>query len=209
MTQIIFTIYYKGSEVGDLAPDFSAEALGADGKFFDFKLSSLNGKYVVLLFYPLDFTFVCPSELLAFSENAQKFRDAGAEVVGISVDSKFTHLAWTQTPKKEGGLGSPLNFPLVSDITHEISKAYNLYWHNKGHSKRGLVIVSPKGFVSSKMVNDDPVGRSWEETLRVVEALVHHDAHPDEVCPAGWKKGGKTIKEHPVHKKDYFSSVYN
>ena len=151
---------------------------------------------------------MCPSELIAFSDNAEKFQAAGAEIIGVSVDSKFTHLAWTQASRKEGGLGGPLKFPLVADLTHQISKDYNVYWKKAGHSKRALVIISDKGVIRSKVVNDDPVGRSWEETLRVVEALIHSDTHPGEVCPAGWHKGGKTIKVGPTEKLEFFSSTY-
>lgn len=125
------------------------------------------------------------------------------------MDSKFTHLAWSQTSRKEGGLGGPLNFPLVSDLTHQISKDYNVYWHQKGYSKRGLVIISDKGIVRSRVINDDPVGRSWEETLRVVDALIHSDKNPGEVCPAGWHKGGKTIIDNPKDKLKYFNAVNN
>ena len=155
----------------------------------------------------MDYTFVCPSELVGFSDNYAKFQEAGAQILGISVDSKFTHLAWSNTSRKEGGLGAPLNFPLVSDLTHQISKDYHMYWNNAGHSKRGLVIISDKGVIRSVMVNDDPVGRSWEETLRVIQAFKHNDANPNEVCPLGWTKGAKVITPNPKDKLNYFNSV--
>eukprot|EP01091_Cochliopodium_minus_P013226 TRINITY_DN420_c0_g1_i2.p1 TRINITY_DN420_c0_g1~~TRINITY_DN420_c0_g1_i2.p1 ORF type:complete len:201 (-),score=66.07 TRINITY_DN420_c0_g1_i2:61-663(-) len=197
----------NGWDIGDNATDFTAEAVNAKGEFEDITLSKLRGKYVVLLFYPLDFTFVCPSELVGFSDNYSKFQEAGADILGISVDSKFTHLAWTNTSRKDGGLGGPLNFPLVSDLTHQISKDYRVYWEKSGYSKRGLVIISDKGVVRSRVINDDPVGRSWEETLRVIQAFKHNDTNPNEVCPLGWTKGSKVIIANPKDKLSYFNSV--
>ena len=193
--------------VGDNAIDFTAEAVNSKGEFENITLSNLRGKYVVLLFYPLDYTFVCPSELVGFSDHHAEFEKENCQILGVSVDSKFTHLAWCNTPRKEGGLGGPLNFPLVADQTHQISRNYNCYWEKVGHSKRGLVIISDKGVVRSVVINDDPVGRSWQETLRVVSAFRHNDANPNEVCPLGWTKGAKVIIPNPKDKLQYFNSL--
>ena len=138
------------------------------------KLTDYAGKYLVLLFYPLDFTFVCPTEIIAFSDRAAEFHALNAQVVGISTDSRFTHLAWINTPRKEGGLGH-VNIPLLSDMTHQMSKDYGVYLEHLGHSLRGLFIIDSKGIVRQITMNDLPVGRSVDETIRLVQAFQYAD----------------------------------
>jgi len=167
----------------------------------------VNGefKYLVFFFYPLDFTFVCPTEIIAFSDRANEFRAINTEVVGVSVDSQFTHLAWIKTPRKDGGLG-PLNIPLLSDLTHKISRDYGVFLEDAGHTLRGLFIIDGKGTLRQITMNDLPVGRSVDETLRLVQAFQYTDQH-GEVCPAGWKPGADTIIPDPNDKLKYFNKV--
>jgi len=183
------------------APDFEGTAV-INSSFKPLTLSDFRGKYLVFFFYPLDFTFVCPTEILAFNDRVEEFRKINAEVVACSVDSHFTHLAWINSPRKEGGLG-PLKIPLLSDITHKISKDYGVYLEDLGHSLRGLFIIDDKGILRQMTMNDLPVGRSVDETLRLVQAFQYTDAH-GEVCPAGWKPGADTIIPDPEAKKKYF-----
>merc|ERR1739838_31465 len=189
------------ARIGKEAPDFEAEAV-VDGDFQKVILSDYRGKYVVFFFYPLDFTFVCPTEIIAFSDRVDEFRKIGAEVIGASVDSHFTHLAWTKTPRKEGGLGK-MNIPLVSDLTKEISRNYGVLLEDQGITLRGLFIIDPQGVVRQITINDLPVGRSVDETLRLVQAFQYVDKN-GEVCPAGWKPGKDTIIPNPVDKIKYF-----
>ncbi|KAA0194172.1 Thioredoxin peroxidase-like 2 [Hyalella azteca] len=172
------------------APSWEATAV-VDGQFKDLKLSDYRGKYLVFFFYPLDFTFVCPTEILAFNDRIEEFRKINTEVVACSVDSHYTHLAWTKTPRKEGGLGR-LNIPLVSDITKKISQDYGVYLEDQGISLRGLFIIDDKGILRQMTLNDLPVGRSVDETLRLVQAFQFTDSH-GEVCPAGWTPGDATV----------------
>jgi len=189
------------ARIGKPAPDFTADAVvGQD--FQSVSLSAYKGKWVVLFFYPLDFTFVCPTEILAFSDRAAEFSKLGAEIIGVSVDSKFSHLAWINTPRKEGGLGGPLNYPLVSDLKKTISVDYDVLL-DEGFSLRGLFIINPSGNVVQITKNDPPVGRSVDETLRLLQAFQFVEKH-GEVCPAGWTPGAATIKPDPVGAKDYF-----
>ena len=155
------------------APYFSGTAV-QNGEFVNLKLTDYAGKYLVLLFYPLDFTFVCPTEIIAFSDRAAEFHALNAQVVGISTDSRFTHLAWINTPRKEGGLGH-VNIPLLSDMTHQMSKDYGVYLEHLGHSLRGLFIIDSKGIVRQITMNDLPVGRSVDETIRLVQAFQYAD----------------------------------
>jgi len=189
------------ARIGKEAPDFEAEAV-VNGDFQKVKLSDYRGKYVVFFFYPLDFTFVCPTEIIAFSDRVDEFRKIGAEVIGASVDSHFTHLAWTKTPRKEGGLGK-MNIPLVSDLTKEISRNYGVLLEDQGIALRGLFIIDPQGVVRQITLNDLPVGRDVDETLRLVQAFQYVDKH-GEVCPAGWKPGKDTIIPNPSDKIKYF-----
>ena len=193
------------------APTFTNVNAVTDGKFAKLSLSDFAGKYVVLLFYPFDFTYVCPTELIAFSDAAPQFAALGAQVLGISTDSHFTHLAWTKTARTEGGLGS-MQYPLVADISKDISRSYGVLVEDPsddlyGAALRGLFIIDGKGTIRSIQINDAPVGRSVEETLRLVQAFKHTDEH-GEVCPAGWKPGAKTIVPDQVEKIKYFSEAY-
>jgi peroxiredoxin (alkyl hydroperoxide reductase subunit C) len=171
----------------------------------DITLSQYRGKYVVLFFYPLDFTFVCPTEITAFSDRYSEFSSINTEVLGVSVDSQFSHLAWLQTDRKEGGLGD-LTYPLVSDLKKEISEAYNVLT-DEGIALRGLFIIDREGVIQHSTINNLAFGRSVDETLRVLQAIQYVQDNPDEVCPAGWKPGEKTMKPDPTGSKEYFSAV--
>ncbi|MCA9506973.1 MAG: peroxiredoxin [Myxococcales bacterium] len=174
------------------APDFSAEAVLQSGDFKEITLSSFRDKkYVALFFYPLDFTFVCPSEIIAFSKRTQAFEALNTQILGISVDSKFSHYAWRNTPLEKGGIGA-IDFPLISDITKEISRDYGVLV-NDSVALRGTFIIDMKGIVRHATLNDLPIGRNVDETLRVIEALQHTEKH-GEVCPAGWTKGKQSMK---------------
>lgn len=169
------------------APDFTAPAVLADGTIKDdFKLSELKGKYVVLFFYPLDFTFVCPTEIIAHDKRIKDFKARGVEVVGVSIDSHFSHHAWRSTARNQGGIGG-VQFPLVADISHEITKAYGIE-HPIGVALRGSFLIDKQGIVQHQVVNNLPLGRNVDEMLRVVDALQFTEEH-GEVCPAGWEKG--------------------
>jgi len=187
-----------------LAPDFEGEAV-VDGEFKHVKLSDYFGKYLVLLFYPLDFSFVCPTELIAFGDRIAEFHAIGADVVAVSVDSKYSHLAWTNQPRSQGGLGK-IALPLVSDITKSIAKDYGVLvteGPDAGVSLRALFIISDKGVVRQATTNDLPVGRNVDETLRLVKAFQFTDTH-DVVCPAGWVPGDDVMKAHPTGSLSYF-----
>jgi len=188
--------------IGKPAPAFTAEAV-VDSDFQQVSLSDYKGKYLVFFFYPLDFTFVCPTEIIAFSDRVEEFRKIGAEVVAASVDSHFTHLAWTKTPRKEGGLGK-MNIPLVSDLTKSISRDYGVLLEDQGITLRGLFIIDPNQVIRQITINDLPVGRDVDETLRLVQAFQYVDKH-GEVCPAGWKPGKATIIPDVNDKIKYFS----
>jgi len=183
------------------APDFEATAVVPGGEFKTIKLSDYKGKYVVFFFYPLDFTFVCPTEIIAFSDRVKEFNDINCEVIACSVDSHFSHLAWTELPRKKGGLG-PMNIPIVADLSKNISTDYGILL-SAGISLRGLFIIDDKGVLRQITVNDLPVGRSVDETLRLVQAFQFVDKH-GEVCPAGWKPGSDTIKPGVKESQEYF-----
>jgi peroxiredoxin (alkyl hydroperoxide reductase subunit C) len=185
------------------APDFKAEAL-AGKTFKEIQLADYKGKWVALFFYPLDFTFVCPTEIVAFSERYEDFKKLGCEVLGCSVDSKFTHLAWTNTPRKEGGLGE-IKYPLLADITKKIARDYGVLV-NDAVALRGLFLINPKGKVAYAVVHDLGVGRSVDETLRVLKAFQQVEK-TGEVCPANWSEGKKTMKADPVKSKEYFAAA--
>jgi peroxiredoxin 2/4 len=191
--------------VGQSAPDFTATAV-VDQEFKTIKLSDYRGKYVVLFFYPLDFTFVCPTEITAFSDRYEEFKQLGTEVLGVSVDSEFSHLAWIQTDRRSGGLGD-LSYPLVSDIKKEISAAYNVLDPEAGIALRGLFIIDKEGVIQHSTINNLSFGRSVDETLRTLQAIQYVQSHPDEVCPAGWQPGQKTMNPDPVKAKEYFAAV--
>jgi len=191
------------AQIGKPAPSFSGITAVVNGEFKDVSLSDFKGKYVILLFYPLDFTFVCPTEITAFSDRIAEFRALNAEVLGVSVDSHFTHLAWIKTPRREGGLG-PVKIPLLSDLTHQLSKDYGVYLEDACHTLRGLFIIDGKGLLRQITMNDLPVGRSVDETVRLLQAFQYTDKH-GEVCPAGWKPGQDTIIPNPSQSKEYFN----
>lgn len=174
--------------VGKLAPDFTAVAVMGNNEINEnFSLTNhLDGKYGVVFFYPLDFTFVCPSELIAFDHRLDEFKKRHTEVIGISIDSQFTHLAWKNTPVNKGGIGQ-VRYPLVADIKHDICRAYDVE-HKDGVAFRGSFLIDRDGVVRHQVVNDLPLGRDIDEMLRMVDALQFHEEH-GEVCPAGWSKG--------------------
>lgn len=183
------------------APEFKGQAV-VDGEFKDISLANYKGKYLVLFFYPLDFTFVCPTEIIAFSDRVEEFRAINCEVVACSTDSVFSHLAWINTPRKQGGLGN-MKIPLLADKTMEISRAYGVLKEDDGISFRGLFIIDDKGNLRQITMNDLPVGRSVDETLRLVQAFQFTDKH-GEVCPAGWKPGADTIRPNVKDSQKYF-----
>lgn len=186
------------------APDFTASAVLADGTIVDdFNLKShIQGKYAIVFFYPLDFTFVCPSEILAFDHRIEQFKALETEVIGISIDSQFTHNAWRNTSVNEGGLG-PVKFPLVADIGGSIMSAYGIV-HPDNIALRGAFLIDLNGIVRHQVVNDLPLGRNVDELVRMVEALQFHESH-GEVCPAGWRKGDEGMADTPDGVADYLS----
>ncbi len=173
------------------APDFTAEAVMPDNTFGEITLSSFRGKYVVLFFYPLDFTFVCPSEILAFNKRLGDFKAKNCEVIGVSVDSKFTHLAWKNTPLDNGGIGN-IQYPLVQDLNKAIARSYGILF-NDAVALRGLFLIDTKGVVRHAVINDLPFGRNVAEALRMVDAVQFFEAHGD-VCPANWQEGEEAMK---------------
>ncbi|XP_005879735.1 PREDICTED: thioredoxin-dependent peroxide reductase, mitochondrial [Myotis brandtii] len=195
---------YHAPAVTQHAPYFKGTAV-VNGEFKELSLDDFKGKYLVLFFYPLDFTFVCPTEIIAFSDKANEFRDVNCDVVAVSVDSHFSHLAWINTPRKNGGLGH-MNIPLLSDLTKQISRDYGVLLEGPGLALRGLFIIDPNGVIKHLSVNDLPVGRSVEETLRLVKAFQFVEVH-GEVCPANWTPDSPTIKPHPTASKEYFEKV--
>ena len=191
-------------QVGQPAPNFTATAV-YDQEFKTIKLSDYLGKYIILFFYPLDFTFVCPTEITAFSDSYNLFSQLNTEILGVSVDSEYAHLAWLQTQRDSGGLGD-LNYPLLSDLTKSISKSYNVLT-DEGKALRGLFIIDPKGILQHSVVNNLDFGRSVDETLRILQAIQYVQSHPDEVCPANWQPGDATMIADPIKSKEYFKSI--
>ncbi|XP_029885477.1 thioredoxin-dependent peroxide reductase, mitochondrial isoform X1 [Aquila chrysaetos chrysaetos] len=187
------------------APFFKGTAV-VNGEFKELSLDDFKGKYLVLFFYPLDFTFVCPTEIVAFSNKANEFHDVNCDVVAVSVDSHFCHLAWINTPRKSGGLGK-MNIPVLSDLTKQISRDYGVLLEGPGIALRGLFIIDPNGIIKHLSINDLPVGRSVEETLRLVKAFQYVETH-GEVCPANWTPDSPTIKPSPEASKEYFEKVH-
>ncbi len=174
-------------QIGQQAPDFKMDAVvGKD--FKEVKLSDYKGKWVVFFFYPLDFTFVCPTEIQEFSKRYEEFTKIGAEVVGCSIDSKFSHRAWV-----ENGLGE-LRYPLAADITKQVSRAYDVLDEDAGVTFRGTFIIDPKGVLRYALKHDNSIGRSVTEILRSVQAIQYTEAHPEQVCPVEWKPGAETLK---------------
>jgi len=191
--------------VGKQAPDFTATAVMADGSLnSEFKLSDFKGKYVVLFFYPLDFTFVCPTELIAFSKRIKEFEDRDVQIIGCSIDSQFTHIAWRNTPVDDGGIGA-VTYPLVADVKHEICKAYDVEFESAGVAFRGSFLVDKDGVVRHQVVNDLPLGRNVDEMLRMIDALQFTEKY-GEVCPAGWNKGDTGMKPDKEGVASYLAS---
>jgi alkyl hydroperoxide reductase subunit AhpC len=186
-------------QVGSPAPDFSANAV-VGSEFKQVSLADYKGKWVVLFFYPLDFTFVWPTEIVAFSDRADEFRKHNAEVLGASIDSQFSHLAWTNQPRNKGGLGK-INYPILSDITKNISRDYGVLLEDKGIALRGTFIIDPDGILRNVVVQDLPIGRSIDDTLRVLTAL-QHSSGTGEVCPADWGKEKQAI--NPAKAGEWF-----
>ena len=186
------------------APDFTASAVMPDGSIrADFKLSELKGKYVVLFFWPLDFTFVCPTEIIAHDKRMKEFKKRGVEVVGISIDSQFSHFSWRNTPVEKGGIGA-VQFPMIADVKHEIAQAYGIEHPVAGVALRASFLIDKEGIVQHQTVNNLPLGRNVDEMVRMVDALQYHEEH-DEVCPAGWNKGKEGMQASSDGVANYLS----
>ena len=183
------------------APDFRCQAM-TNGQIGEVALSDYRGKWVVLFFYPLDFTFVCPTELIAFDERRQEFEALGAQLIGASVDSAYTHLAWWNTPRSEGGIGK-LAIPILADLTKQVARDYGVLL-DEGVALRGLFLIDPEGVIRHITINDLPIGRSVDEALRVLQAAQFAAKH-GEVCPADWKPGDATIKPDPAGSRSFFA----
>jgi len=194
-----------GVLVGRKAPDFTAAAVLGDGSIVDvYRFSeATRGKYAVVFFWPLDFTFVCPSELIAFDHRLQEFQSRKVEVIGVSVDSQFTHNAWRSTPVKQGGIG-PVGYTMVADLSHAICKAYDVETPDGTVAFRGSFLIDRDGVVQHQVVNHLPLGRNVDEMLRMVDALQFFEEH-GEVCPAGWQKGAKGMKATPSGVAEYLA----
>ena len=191
--------------VGKQAPDFKVKAVINGGSIVDsYSLSALKGKYVVFFFYPLDFTFVCPTELHAFQEKLAEFEERNVQVVGCSVDSWYSHAAWLNTPKAKGGIQG-VTYPLVSDFNKTISQAYGVLKEDLGVAYRGLFLIDKEGVVRHEVINDLPLGRNVDETLRMVDALQYVEKH-GEVCPANWTKGEAALSPNKVGLETYFAN---
>lgn len=189
--------------VGKKAPSFRSKAV-VDGRIVsDFSLEQFHGQNVIFFFYPLDFTFVCPTELHAFEDNLKSFEQRNTKVIGCSVDSCHSHLAWLNTPKSKGGIQG-ISYPLVSDINKTISRDYDVLIHEEGIAYRGLFLIDAHGVVRHQVVNDLPLGRSVDEAMRMLDALIYFGKH-GEVCPANWQTGKKALKPSKEGVEDYFS----
>ncbi len=187
--------------VGKQAPDFKATAV-VNGDFKELSLSDYRGKYVLLFFYPLDFTFVCPTEMHAFQEKLDTFKKLNTEVLGVSVDSQFSHLAWLNAKKEDGGIEG-VRYPIISDINKTIARDYDVLIPADGVALRGAFLIDKSGKVRQQTINDLPLGRNIDEFVRLVEALQFHEEH-GEVCPANWKKGDKAMKADQAGLKAFF-----
>ncbi|MFI0435676.1 MAG: peroxiredoxin [Parachlamydiaceae bacterium] len=195
-----------GLLVGKSAPDFKAKAV-VGGKIVDhFCLQDYRGKNIVFFFYPLDFTFVCPTELHAFQDALEEFEKRNTQVIGCSIDSCYSHLAWLNTPRSKGGIEG-INYPLVSDLNKTISSDYDVLMTEEGIAYRGLFLIDKEGIVRHQIVNDLPLGRSVDEVLRIVDALAYFEKN-GEVCPANWQEGKKTFKPSHEELEKYFSDAH-
>ena len=188
--------------VGKPAPKFKTQAI-VKGAIKEVSLDEYKGKWVVLFFYPLDFTFVCPTEITGFADRVADFQSRGAEVLGVSIDSQYSHLAWYNTPRNKGGIAGT-DYPVLADVTKQISRDYGVLMEDKGIALRGLFIINPEGVVVNETVNFLGVGRNVDETLRMIDAF-QHNAKTGEVCPANWTKGKDTINTTEAGK--YFEKV--
>jgi peroxiredoxin (alkyl hydroperoxide reductase subunit C) len=188
--------------VGKPAPDFKLDGY-FKGKFETYSNKSFEGKWLYLMFYPLDFTFVCPTEVLSFSKNASEFAERGCQVLGVSVDSKFTHKAWVDSKNEDGGLGGSLNYPLLADLNKEMARAFGVLEEKAGVALRGSFLIDPKGMVMHCVINNLPVGRSATEALRTLKAFQYVTSHEGEVCPADWDEGDQTMKASPEGMRQY------
>jgi alkyl hydroperoxide reductase subunit AhpC len=186
------------------APNFTAQAVMPDGSFQEVSLEDYRGQYVLLFFYPLDFTFVCPTEIIAFSDATAEFEKRGVQLLSCSIDSHYTHLAWRERPRQEGGLGK-IEYPMLADLKKNIAEDYGVLLPG-GISLRGLFLIDKDGVVRHQVVNDLPLGRSVDEALRMVDAL-HYFEENGEVCPANWKQGELTIKPDPKASREYFEKA--
>lgn len=173
------------------APDFTAQAVMPNNEIKEIKLSDYRGKYVVLFFYPLDFTFVCPSEIIAFDKMVAEFKERNCELIAVSVDSQYSHFAWRNTPRDKGGIGN-VQFPIVADLSKQISRDFGVLF-NESVALRGLFLIDKEGVVRHATINDLPLGRSVDEAIRVVDAYQHFEQH-GEVCPANWHRGEEAMK---------------
>lgn len=192
-------------QVASPAPDFAGDAvIGQD--FKNIKLADFKGKWVVLFFYPLDFTFVCPTEIVAFNDHYEEFKKLNTEVIGVSVDSKFSHLAWNNTPLEKGGLGG-ISYPLLSDLTKNVSRDYGVLLEQAGVALRGLFLIDPDGVLQYQTVNNLNVGRSVKETLRIIKAFQWSKQHGD-VCPANWDEGQDAIKPTAESTGEYLAKTH-
>lgn len=188
------------------APDFTAQAVMEDGQVKEVSLSDYRGKYVVLFFYPLDFTFVCPTEIIAMSDRIGEFTERGAQVLGVSVDSHFSHLAWRAADRKKGGIGE-ITYPLVSDLDKSISSKYGVLIAKPGIALRGLFIIDKLGKLRHITINDLPLGRNVDEVLRVLDAIQFTEKH-GEVCPANWHKGEEGMKPDQKGLEEYATAHF-
>lgn len=191
--------------VGRKAPDFTAAAVLGNGEIVNEYnlLNTIKGKYALVFFYPLDFTFVCPSELIALDKRMDEFKQRGVEVISVSIDSQFTHYAWRNTPVAKGGIGE-VKYTMVADVNHGICQAYGVEHPEAGVALRGAFIIDKQGVVRSQIVNDLPLGREMEELIRLIDALQFTEEH-GEVCPAGWQKGGKGMTASPEGVASYLA----
>ncbi len=192
--------------VGKTAPDFDLQGY-YNGDFANFKLSEQRGKWVALMFYPLDFTFVCPTEVLAFSKQAAAFEEIGVKLFGISVDSQFVHKAWVDSKPIDGGLGGSLNYPLLADLNKTVAADYGVLDDGAGVALRGLFLIDPEGTVMHATVNNLPVGRSVDEFLRTAKAFQYVASHEGEVCPANWDEGKETMTATPDGMHKYLENL--
>ena len=195
----------QGVRVQKPAPYFSTTAV-INGAFKTVSTEDIKGKYTVIFFYPLDWTFVCPTELTAFSDRVDEFAKLNCQLLAVSVDSEYSHLAWCNVPRNKGGLGT-LNYPLLADVNKNMSRSFGVLLEQSGVSLRGLFVLDKDTIVRHVTINDLPIGRSVDETLRVLKALQFVEEH-GEVCPANWTPGKPTMKAHPEHSQEYFSKVH-